>query len=379
MKHLRHIFVVFIASLVLMAFFPGSGHADQEEIKIGFVVATTGIYASAELSMVNGAKMAVEDINASGGIKGRKINLIIEDTGSQQHSAVNAFNRMAAQNPVAILDTALSTFVLAQMPEIKKAGIPTLPIGANPKITQQDNPWIFRLRTSDGYVVVAATNFFLDVLKKQKIGLLRVSDEYGEGWETGIVSTMTKRGLKPVGIEVHAPTDKDMAPHLMRLQKAGMDALIVSTHPTTHALIMKQRKQLQISVPTLHSNSAIIPATLALIDPVDSDGIYVTTDAVPTKDPDAKTKEWAERFEKKYNMVGEQHGAACYDGVGMVAEAVREKGTDPKAIADYLRTINRQGIGNYWKFDKTGEGGRQAMIVVFKGKSPEPIKRMIVD
>ena len=101
---------------------------------------------SAELSMVNGAKMAVEEINASGSIKGRKINLIIEDTGSQQHSAVNAFNRIVAQNPVAILDTALSTFVLAQMPEIKKAGIPTLPIGANPKITQQDNPWIFRLK-----------------------------------------------------------------------------------------------------------------------------------------------------------------------------------------------------------------------------------------
>src|SRR4030042_3850799 len=97
MRHLGRTIVTCFVSLVLVAIFAGSGHADQEEIKIGFVVATTGIYASAELSMVNGAKMAVEEINASGGVKGRKINLIIEDTGSQQHSAVNAFNRIVAQ------------------------------------------------------------------------------------------------------------------------------------------------------------------------------------------------------------------------------------------------------------------------------------------
>jgi branched-chain amino acid transport system substrate-binding protein len=370
---------VFLLLITLIIGMGSDATAQKEDINLGVVMATTGRFALAEASLLNGTKMAIEEINSAGGINGRKIKMIFEDTGSELAGAVNAFNRVAAQKPVAVVNTALSTFCLAQMADIKQAGIPTFPSGSNPKLTEQKNPWLIRIRTSDKYVVVAATKFVLDKMNKKKIGLLRVSDEYGEGWETGVLSVLAEKGLKPVGIEIHSGTDKDMTPHLLKLKNAGMDALIVSSHPTTHALIMKQRKQLGIDVLTLHSNSAVMPGTLKLVEASESEGIYAAADGLPEKDPDQKIRDWAKRYKEKFKMEGDYHAASCYDGVMMIAEAIENKGTDPKAIRDYFMAMKgRQGMGNYWKFDETGEGGRQIMIVVLKNNTPEPVERMVV-
>ena len=89
--------------------------AAQSTLTLGMVVGTTGAFAGGEAPLVNGTKLAVEDLNAKGGVGGKKINLVIEDTGSEQTGAVNAFNRIIGQDPVAIMNTTLSGFVLSQI------------------------------------------------------------------------------------------------------------------------------------------------------------------------------------------------------------------------------------------------------------------------
>src|SRR5687768_8252584 len=88
-----------------------SSPARAETITLGMVVGTTGAFAGGEAPLVNGTKLAVDELNAKGGIAGKQVELLIEDTGSEQTGAINAFNRIVGQEPVAIMDTTLSSFV----------------------------------------------------------------------------------------------------------------------------------------------------------------------------------------------------------------------------------------------------------------------------
>lgn len=356
----------------------GGGGAADDEIILGMVVATTGAYAGGEAPLINGARLAVEHINAEGGINGRQVRLVIEDTGSEQTGAVNAYSRIASQNPIAILSSTVSAFVLAQMEQIQNAGIPTFTGGGAVALTEQNNPWLFRVRTSDAWVPVAAATFAVEELGAEKIGVLRVNDQMGEGWEQKIIETLAEHGLEPVGVEVHGADDKDMMPQLLRLQNAGAEAVIVASHPPTHVVIMKQRKQMDNPFDLIVSNSAMLPTTLELLEADELEGVYGTVDAVPVSDP--FSSDWAAEYEERFGMAADFSAAEYYDAAIMVAEAARETDGSHQAIADYLHGIaGRKGMGNTWTFGDNGDGGSQVVIVRPSPEGLDALSTIVID
>ncbi|WP_342363852.1 ABC transporter substrate-binding protein [Terrarubrum flagellatum] len=348
--------------------FGAAGAQAQNDITLGMVVGTSGAFAGGEAPLVNGVKLAVEDINAKGGVGGKKLKLVIEDTGSEQTGAVNAYNRMLAQKPVAIMNTTVSGFVLSQLGAIEDEGVPTFTGAASAQLAldRKGVANLFRIRTSDSLVPAAAVKFAVNTLGAKRVGVLRVNNEYGSGWRAAIEATLTSMGTKPAAVESFESADRDVTPQLLRIKEANVDALIVAGDPPNQVVAVQQIRQLGLGMKVIMSNGGVLPSTLRLYQPGAADGFYGTVDSVPARDP--AQKDWAERYRKMFNIDGDYSAAEYYDGVSMLADAIAKVGADPKAVAKALREVkDRAGVGNVYTYANKGDGGQSVAIVEIKG------------
>lgn len=332
------------------------------------VVGTTGAFAGGEAPLVNGVKLAVEDLNAKGGIGGRKLKLVIEDTGSEQTGAVNAYNRIIAQKPVAVMNTTLSGFVLSQLGAIEDEGLPTFTGAATVQLAldRRGIANVLRIRTSDSKVPAAAAKFAAQTLGAKRIAILRVNNEYGAGWRTGIEAGLAEAGQKPVIVESYESADRDLTPQLLRIKAANADAMIVAGDPPNHIVAVQQIRQLALDLKVVMSNSAVLPTTLQLYQGGAADGFYGTVNSLPARDP--AHKDWSDRYRAAFNIDPDYSAAEYYDGVQMLADAIGKVGTDAKALIKALREVkDRAGVGNTYTYADKGDGGQTVAIVVIKG------------
>lgn len=340
----------------------------QSDITLGMVVGTTGAFAGGEAPLVNGVKLAIEDIKAKGGIGGRKLKLVIEDTGSEQTGAVNAYNRILSQKPVAIMNTTLSGFVLSQIGTIEDEGIPTFTGAASAQLglDKKGVENLFRVRTSDSRVPGAAARFAVQTLNAKRVGVLRVNNEYGAGWRSAIEGALNELGMKVAIVESYESADRDVTPQLLRIKEANVEALIVSGDPPNHVVAVQQIRQLGLTAKVIMSNSGVLPTTLRLYQGGAAEGFYGTVDSLPSRDP--AHKDWAERYRKMFNLEADYSAAEYYDGVIMLSDAIAKVGTDAKALVKALRSLsNVAGVGNTYTYANKGDGGQTVAIVQIKG------------
>jgi branched-chain amino acid transport system substrate-binding protein len=333
-------------------------------IRIGLVTAITTEYTIVGQYIEEGVNMAVEEINASGGINGRKIELVKEDSANTNPTAVSAFNKMVnSDNVVAIMGPDLSTQLLAVAPIINKAKVPVLVQGSNPKLTQE-SPWYFRIRPDDSLAASAAANFAVGKLNLKKIGITHDTDEFGSGGTKIIQDTLTSLGATVVGVEAYNSQDKDLAAQLTNLKNKGAEAIIDWGHPQQSATLMKQNKQLGLNLPIIGSAGMASPSTTQLAGDAVK-GVYVVVDTVPNENPDPKTQDWVKKYKSKYNRLPDFHSVNSYDGVYMLAEALKKsKDLSPQSIADEMhKIVGYHGLGNDFDYSKSGDGARQAVVV----------------
>ena len=339
--------------------------APAGDIVVGAILSVTGKYAGGEAGINNGTKMAIDEVNAAGGVNGQKLVLSVEDSGSEQAGAVNAYNRVVSKNPLFIVDSAVSSFVLAQMADIQKAAIPTYAMGESPTVTAQGNPWVLRFSTPDNLTPVAAIQYVLEDLKKTKVALLYVNNDFGKTWNDAITAEMTKRGMTLVTVQAFGADDKDMTAQLTKVKSAGADAMIVAADPNTHAVMIKQRIQLGLSeVAYIGSNTAVQPQTLDLLPGGEAKGIYALTSSVPPEDPDPAVRAWNDKYKGLFKIDADYIAADAYDAVMVTVDAIKAVGPDKTKVKDWIlaNVKNRKGMGNVWTFSPNGDGGTQVSI-----------------
>src|SRR5258706_13840555 len=138
------------AGAIASLFFALSAAADS--IRIGLVSEITGPNAEAGGYTINGAKLAVEQINKKGGILGKQVELVIEDNQSTNPGTVLAFSKLGGRKEIpAIIGPIRSTQIQAAPPSIQKAGVPVMIGGTDPSLTHVNNPWVFRCRPNDTF------------------------------------------------------------------------------------------------------------------------------------------------------------------------------------------------------------------------------------
>jgi branched-chain amino acid transport system substrate-binding protein len=380
--HRKTFYTTGTALAFLFAFFTAASRAEPAscpaEIPFGLTTALTGNTALLGTQARNGAEFAVDEINAAGGISGKKIALRTEDTGASSTDALNAMNRVIESKPLIVFGSMISPHVFAQTEAVNKSETPFLVGATNAKITAQGSKWLFRTHVHDGQLADLIPEYLIKKLGKSKPGIMAVADDYGLGASKGIQAALAKLNVSPVAVTSYAPSDKDMSAQLLEIKDKGADSLILFGRPADVALVMKQMGELGIKLTTIGNSSMVAQTTLNNLSAADADGAIAIGGMIPQTSSDPKILEWAKRVQEKYKVPADNFTVAYYDTVYMLKAIIEKVGCDKAAIRDALAaTKDWKGMLISYQVDPVGDLAHTLGIYRNKGKTPEligPIK-----
>ncbi len=351
------------------------------DIKIGGIFNITGQNASQAELWMKAADLAVKQINAAGGVNGKKIVLVTEDAQSTNPGSLAAYQRMTeVDKPVAILMTNLSTQIQAVSDTAKAAGLPEATGGTAVKNTHMGNPWILRLRPDDSIAGSAMVQYIKDDMKLTKIGILNDSDAFGHGGGDIVEQLSKAGGMTVVRREEFTAGTKDFTAQLLAIKSAGAQVLVsYPTRPDDAALIEKQYRTLGAPYQFMGDPGSAESDTLSLSKDA-ANGIYAVIDYMPgVTDVD---KKYLADYAAAYNgEVADTQAAYNYDAIYLFANAIKKVGTDPAKIKDAILGIHGNWDGACGTFDFTPNGDglhSNAVIQVEQGGKYKYIKTVTV-
>ena len=370
------------AVMSLAAMTAGPSRADAAScpspIPLGLTTALTGNTALLGTQARSGVEFAVDEINAAGGIDGKKLALTTEDTGASSTDALNAMNRILEGKPLVIFGSMISPHVFAQTEVVTKSETPFLVGATNAKVTAQGSKWLFRTHVHDGQLADLIPEYLVKSLGKSKPGIIAVADDYGLGASKGIQASLAKLNVTPVAVTSYAPSDKDMSAQLLEIKDKGADSVIVFGRPADVTLVLKQMADLGIKLTTIGNSSLVAQTALNNLTAAEADGAYAIGGMIPQTSSDAKILDWAKRVQDKYKVPADNFTVSYYDTVYMLKSIIEKVGCNKPAIRDaFAATKDWKGMLISYQADAPGDLAHTLGIYRNKGKTPElvgPIK-----
>jgi branched-chain amino acid transport system substrate-binding protein len=224
-----------------------------DEIKIGLVTALSGQSARAGEAITRGISIAIDELNAAGGVLGRKFVLVSRDDEATPAKGVTAARELVFNEKVAVLFGGLDTPVsMAIVPIMNQAKVPFVgPWAAGTAITRNGaNPnFVFRVSAVDELVDKAILQYAQKTFNTKKPGLILVNNPWGESNEKGLRAAMDAKGVKPAGVEKFEGNDVDVVPQLTRLKQGGADTLFLVGNVGPSSQVVKSLDRMGWKVP----------------------------------------------------------------------------------------------------------------------------------
>jgi branched-chain amino acid transport system substrate-binding protein len=339
----------------------------QEPIRIGVTQPLTGAFAASGNYVAQGAKIAEESINASGGVLGRKIQLVIEDNKSNPTEAVATAEKLIAKDKVPVLMGAWSsTLTLAVMPKLMEYEVPMLvETSSSGKITTSGNPFIFRISPTSEMEARAFTPN-VKTFGIKKADFLATNNDFGLGASQEFSQMLKAQGVQVGVMETMDPKATDFSAQLAKIKASGGDTLFVTTAVEQATLILKQAKEQQVKARIITTGGSVSPDQLIAQAGDAANGSYHLVFFTPwfpeaVKNPDIARKFVAEWNARKYNVGGLTEGFRGWDGIHTIVEAIKAAGkAEPKAIAQALWNVKVKGINGDIAFIKQGPAGKES-------------------
>ena len=366
-----------LTCLIALALFVGQAMVARaaEPIRIGAIFSVTGPASFLGEPERNTAKMLEEDINKSGGLLGRKVEIIVYDDETDATKAVTAVGRLIKKDQVvAIVGPSTSGSTLAIVPKAEEAKIPLVSCAAAKKIVDPVKRWVFKTPASD---ILAVTKIFTDLKKNRitRIAILTASDAYGAGGREDIKELVPKSGLAIVADEVYGPKDTDMTAQLTKIKGTDAQAIVCwGTNPGP-AVVARNRVQLGITIPLYMSSGVASKKFIELAGAANAEGVLlpagrlIVEDQVPANQPQKKVLSgYIKEYESKYKQPVSTFGGHAWDAVMLVFQAIRDaKSSNPSAIRDALEKIKGfQGTAGEFNFSEKDHNGltEEAFVMV---------------
>jgi branched-chain amino acid transport system substrate-binding protein len=354
-----------LAGLAL-GFVAGSASA-QDTIKIGVTQPLTGAFAASGNYVAQGAKIAEEEINKAGGVLGKKLQLIIEDNKSNPTEAVATAEKLINSDKVPVLMGAWSsTLTLAVMPKLEEYKVPmVVETSSSGKITTSGNPYIFRISPTSEMEAKAFLPLF-KTLGIKKADFLATNNDFGLGASKEFSGAARQSGVEVGVMETMDPKATDFSAQLAKIKASGSDTLFVTTAVEQITLILKQAKDQQLSQRIITTGGSNSPDQLIAQAGDAANGSYHLVFFTPWFPEAVKNPEIAKKFvalwnEKKHNVGGLTEGFRGWDGLNVIAEAIKAAGkAEPEAISKALWDVKVKGINGDISFIKQGPAGKES-------------------
>jgi len=368
---LRPLFACALAILTL-------ARAAEEPIRIGEYASITGKEASLGQSSHNGTVMAIDDLNAAGGVLGRPLLLITEDTQSKPGESATAAKKLISRDKViALLGEVASSRSLEAAPVAQLAKVPMIsPASTNPKVTETGN-YIFRTCFIDPFQGPVMAKFAQEKLRAKRVALMvSNSSAYSIGLAKFFREAFTANGGIIVLEQKYAEGDKDFKAQLTAIKSAGVDAVFNPGYYNEGALIVLQARDLGLTLPIFGADSWEAEALIELGGKA-IEGAYLCSHYSPA-DPSPRVQNFVQAYKKRFGSTPDSNASLGYDSVLVLVDAIKRAGsTDRAKIRDALAaTKNFAAVTGNITIDAQRNASKNAVIIQVRNGKFEFVQSM---
>jgi len=362
-----------VLTMALCAFAaPPAAAARDDDITIGVIAERTGAGATYGLGIVQGAEMAVRDINAAGGINGRRVRLAVADGGSQPARSAIAMRRLVAAQVDVIVGGWGSPQVLAHMDIAEQSATPYIVVGAtHPQITTPRNQWTFRVIQTDAVMAEQLAKMVIEQRAARRVAVINDSNDYGVGNREVFVAALGRAGLAPVEVQSYQTSDQDFGAQLGRIKAAAPDVIALFGTLPAAPMIMNQARALGLQARFVGTGGLANEALMAAA-PQAAEGTQLMT--YFNEEVDAESLAWAERYRREFSDSKQPPrpvlAAWEYRAIrGIVAPCLERAGTDRIRLRDCIRQWRGRlfGVAAEAQFDRSGQLMQPPVLVEVRG------------
>jgi len=349
--------------------------AQPKEYRIGAIMELSGPFSSWGAPMRDAIQLAVDNLNAAGGVRGVRLRLVVYDGRSKGTEAMLLAKRLVTQDKVvAIIGPGTSPTTMPVIPYATEAGVPVFSMGSSDRIIEPANErkWMFRAPYGSRHNVDKLIEHFKAAGIK-KIGFLSVNNAYGDSGREEFEKASRPAGIEVVAWEKFGGTDNDVKPQLTKLRGLAPEAIVVWSIPPGASIVEKNRAELAIDIPMYHDNGASLTPQFIELAAGAAEGAYAVVikvdvlDELPASDPQKATLlKFRKQFESRFGMdVGGLYGQA-YDCVLLIAKGLESSGDNREKLREGIERIKglvgMAGIYTMSPTDHNGLSGRDLVI-----------------
>jgi branched-chain amino acid transport system substrate-binding protein len=342
---------------------------EEKPIKLGVLAPLTGPISAYGQDQVNAVNMAVEEINAAGGILGRKLIVQVEDDEKKPELAASMTQKLINDGVDVIIGGMSSSSTMAGGPIANRAEILMIsPWSTNPKASFGDD-WVFRACFSDEFQGKIQANYMAQQMGcKKPAQLLDVGDDGSKGQGEVVKKTLEAAGVPLITVENYTSGDRDFKAQLTKIKGLNPDCLDTPNYYGEDALIRVQMKELGLDIPMIGGDGNDSGEFFTIAGEA-ANGFMMTTHYAPD-DPRPVVQDFRAKFKAKFGMIPRSTAALSYDAVMLYKIAVQKVGAwDKKKIRDAmagLKDITTLVTAPTFTMDPTGTGIKSLAIVEAK-------------
>lgn len=345
-----------------------AGASGSDSIVVGEYASLTGNEAAFGRSSHRGTELAVEEINKAGGVLGKQVKLITEDTQSKEGESSTVVSKLISRDKVvAVLGEVASGRSLEAAPICQQNKIPMIsPSSTNPKVTQVGD-YVFRVCFLDSFQGEVLSRFALTKLNAKKIAIMSdVAAPYSMGLADYFRSNYSSRGGQIVSEQKYSSRDTDFNAQLTAIKAANPDAIFVPGYYQEAGLITRQARQLGIKVPLFGGDGWEAPELLQ-IGKEAVEGCYYSTHFSPQSDA-PEVQKFVKAYQAKFNEVPDAMAALGYDSMLVLADAIKRAGTtaSPQLRDALAATKDFPGATGKTTIDKNRDASKPATLITVK-------------
>ena len=333
-----------------------SGSAAAGPIKIAVVDAQSGALSDLGQFEWRGVSLAVNQVNAAGGIGGRKIQLKLYDDRGDPTVGTELARKIASDGDVAMLGTAESAVTIAMAPILKTEQIPNITSGQSVGLIAQHSPYLF-LNGPTGLTYDSTLAKYLVTTKGyKKIAMLTNNDSYGTGEESSMTNALKALGITPVAAKVVPSDQTNMTPTLTSIRGADPQVLFIGAEEAQSGLIVKQARALGMNLVIAEGAPAGTPLFLSTAGAANASGTIVSSPYLGNQASSA-AQTFAAAYTAAYGSAPELHGAKAYDGAQVMIAALKACGAcTGLGLASAIRAVHYSGLLGNFAYDSSGVG-----------------------
>ncbi len=347
--------------------------AQTGPIKIVDIVELSGGGATAGTNFDNGVKLAVKEINAAGGILGRKIDLQSLDTQTNPGIAKALSQKAVDDGAYVVMGPVFSGSIIVSMAETKKAEVTNFTGGEAANITQQGNPYIFRTSFTQSTAMPKLARYLKDNIKAKSVAIIYVNNDFGKGGRDVMVKALDAQGIKVAADISTDPGQVDFSGAVLKAKQSNADALFVYTNEEESARALRELRKQGYDKPIVGETTLTGQKVIELAGDAANGAIAhvgLTVDA-----PQPAIKAFDDKFTKEYKYKSDHNGMKGYSAMYVVKALTEKNGkVDSKLLAQSLHgakisTKDHPGVLLDVSFDANGDLDRESFLVkVVNGK-----------